>query len=47
VTLWYLAKPAGIKLREGAYVGAWIVFAAAIVVFSNLWLARFRYGPLE
>jgi len=25
----------------------WIAFATAIVLFSNLWLARFRYGPLE
>ena len=47
VTIWYLAKPLGIKLHGGAYVGAWIVFAAAMVLLSNLWLARFRYGPLE
>jgi uncharacterized protein len=47
VTIWYLAKPLGIKLHEGAYVGAWIVLATVLVVLSNLWLARFRYGPLE
>ena len=47
VTIWYLAKPLGIKWHEATYVGAWIVFATAIVLFSNLWLARFRYGPLE
>jgi uncharacterized protein len=47
LTIWYLAKPLGIKLHEAAYVGAWLVFATLIVVVSNLWLARFRYGPLE
>jgi len=47
VTIWYLAKPLGIKWHEATYVGVWIVFATAIVLFSNLWLARFRYGPLE
>ena len=47
VTIWYLAKPLGIKWHEATYVGAWVVFATAIVLFSNLWLARFRYGPLE
>ena len=47
VTIWYLAKPLGIKLHEATYVGAWLVFATVIVLFSNLWLARFRYGPLE
>jgi uncharacterized protein len=47
VTIWDLAKPLGIKLHEAAYVGAWIVLATVLVVLSNLWLARFRYGPLE
>jgi len=47
LTIWYLAKPLGIKWHEATYVGAWIVFATAIVLFSNVWLARFRYGPLE
>jgi uncharacterized protein len=47
VTIWYLAKPLGIKLHEATYVAAWIVFATVIVLLSNLWLARFRYGPLE
>ena len=47
VTIWYLAKPLGIKLHEATYVGAWIVLATVLVVFSNVWLARFRYGPLE
>jgi len=47
VTIWYLAKPLGIKWHEATYVGVWITFATAIVLFSNLWLARFRYGPLE
>jgi uncharacterized protein len=47
VTIWYLAKPLGIKVHEATYVGAWVVFATVIVLFSNLWLARFRYGPLE
>jgi uncharacterized protein len=47
VTIWYLSKPLGIKWHEATYVGAWIVFATVIVLFSNLWLARFRYGPLE
>ena len=47
VTIWYLAKPLGIKLHEATYVAAWIVFATGIVLLSNLWLARFRYGPLE
>jgi uncharacterized protein len=46
-TIWYLAKPLGIKLHEATYVAAWLVFATVLVVFSNLWLARFRYGPLE
>jgi uncharacterized protein len=47
VTIWYLAKPLGIKWHEATYVGVWVVFATVIVLFSNLWLARFRYGPLE
>ena len=47
MTIWYLAKPLGIKWHEATYVGAWIILATAIVLFSNLWLARFRYGPLE
>lgn len=47
VTIWYLAKPLGIKWHEATYVGVWIVLTSAIVLFSNLWLARFRYGPLE
>ena len=47
VTIWYLAKPLGIKLHEATYVGGWLVFATGIVLFSSLWLARFRYGPLE
>jgi uncharacterized protein len=47
VTIWYLAKPLGIKLHEATYVAAWIVFATVIVLLSKLWLARFRYGPLE
>jgi uncharacterized protein len=47
VTIWYLAKPLGLKWHEATYVAAWIVFATVIVVLSNLWLARFRYGPLE
>lgn len=47
VTIWYLAKPLGIKWHEATYVGVWIVFTTVIVVASNLWLARFRYGPLE
>jgi len=47
VTIWYLAKPLGIKWHEATYVVAWIVFATAIVLFSNLWLAWFRYGPIE
>lgn len=47
VTIWYLAKPLGIKLHESACVGAWIVLATVLVLFSNLWLAHFRYGPLE
>ena len=46
-TIWYLATPLGIKLHEGAYVGAWIVFATVLVLLSNVWLRRFRYGPLE
>ena len=41
------AKPLGIKWHAATYVGVWIAFATAIVLFSNLWLARFRYGPLE
>jgi uncharacterized protein len=47
VTIWYLAKPLGIKWHEATYVVVWIVFATVIVLLSNLWLARFRYGPLE
>lgn len=47
LTIWYLAKPLGIKLPEAVYVAAWIVLAAVLVLLSNLWLARFRYGPLE
>jgi uncharacterized protein len=47
VTIWYLAKPLGIKWHEATYVGVWIVFASVIVLISNVWLARFRYGPLE
>jgi len=47
VTIWYLAKPLGLKLHEATYVGAWLVLATAIVLISNLWLAHFRYGPLE
>jgi uncharacterized protein len=47
VTIWYLAKPLGIKLHEPAYVATWIVFATMLVLLSNFWLARFRYGPLE
>ncbi len=47
VTIWYLAKPLGIKLHEATYVAAWIVFATVIVLLSNLWMARFSYGPLE
>ena len=47
VTIWYLAKPLGIKLPEVGYVAAWIGFTAVLVLFSNLWLARYRYGPLE
>jgi len=47
VTIWYLAKPLGIKWHEATYVAAWIVFATVIVLLSNLWLAHFRYGPLE
>jgi uncharacterized protein len=47
VTIWYLAKPLGIKLHEATYVGAWLLFATVIIVLSNLWLAHFRYGPLE
>src|SRR4029453_7783164 len=47
VTIWYLAKPLGLKLHEATYVGAWLVLATAIVLFSNFWLPRFRYGPLE
>jgi len=47
LTIWYLAKPLGIKLHEPAYVAAWVVLATAIVALSNLWLAHFRYGPLE
>ena len=47
LTIWYLAKPLGIKLHEVAYVGAWIVLTTVIILFSNVWLARFRYGPLE
>src|SRR5688500_12519649 len=47
VTIWYLAKPLGIKLHEAGYVAAWIVLATVMVLLSNLWLARFRYGPLE
>ena len=47
VTIWYLAKPLGIKLHEATYVAAWIVFATVLILFSNVWLARFRYGPLE
>jgi uncharacterized protein len=47
VTIWYLAKPLGIKWHEATYVAVWIVFATAIVLLSNLWLTRFRYGPLE
>jgi len=47
VTIWYLAKPLGIKLHEATYVAAWIVFATVIVLLSHFWLARFRYGPLE
>ena len=47
VTIWYLAKPLGIKWHEATYVVVWIVFATVIVLLSNFWLARFRYGPLE
>jgi uncharacterized protein len=47
VTIWYLAKPLGIKLHEATYVATWIVLATVMVLLSNLWLARFRYGPLE
>lgn len=47
LTIWSLANPLGIKLHEATYVGAWIMFASVIVVLSNFWLARFRYGPLE
>ena len=47
VTIWYLAKPLGIKWHEATYVGVWMVFASVIVLLSNVWLARFRYGPLE
>ena len=47
VTIWFLAKPLGIKLHEAAYVAAWTVLATAMVLLSNFWLARFRYGPLE
>jgi uncharacterized protein len=47
VTIWYLAKPLGIKLHEAGYVAAWIVLTSVMVLLSNLWLARFRYGPLE
>ncbi|HEX6052280.1 MAG TPA: DUF418 domain-containing protein [Gemmatimonadaceae bacterium] len=47
VTIWYLAKPLGIKLHEAEYVAAWLVLVAVIVPFSTLWLARFRFGPLE
>jgi len=47
VTIWYLAKPLGIKLHEATYVGAWLVLTTVIVLLSNFWLARFRYGPLE
>lgn len=47
LVIWYLAKPLGIKLHEATYVGAWVVLATAIILFSNVWLARFRYGPLE
>ena len=47
VTIWYLAKPLGIKLHEATYVAAWIVLATVLVLFSHLWLARFRHGPLE
>lgn len=47
VTIWYLAKPLGIKLHGAAYVAAWIALTTVVVVVSNLWIARFRYGPLE
>jgi uncharacterized protein len=45
--VWYLAKPLGIKLHEVQYVGAWIVLTGVIVALDNLWLARYRYGPVE
>jgi uncharacterized protein len=47
VTIWYLAKPLGIKLHEAGYVAGWIVLTTVMVLLSNFWLARFRYGPLE
>ena len=47
VTTGYLAKPLGIELHEAGYVAAWSVLTSAMVLLSNLWLAHFRYGPLE
>ena len=47
LTIWYLAKPLGIKLHEATYVGAWIGLTTVIVLLSNVWLAHFRFGPLE
>jgi len=37
----------GLKLRPYHYVVAAILFFSAEVVLSTLWLARFRFGPLE
>jgi uncharacterized protein len=37
----------GLKLRPYLYVLASILFFSAEVAFSTLWLARFRFGPLE
>jgi uncharacterized protein len=37
----------GLKLRPLAYTGGAALFSAIECMLSSLWLARFRYGPLE
>ena len=45
--IWVLSKPLGVKLHEYAYVAASVALFSTVLVFSHLWLARFRVGPAE
>jgi uncharacterized protein len=49
VAVYYLSSKFGLAaaLRPSYYVLGAVALCAALVLFSRLWLSRFRYGPLE